>query len=234
MVNASLKKLFNKSGVPAQPLVKSGIGGWVQTSALVGFGWFGIVYPAVAHHAMGGRTPTSFWEGLLSGLAHPVIGLDHLAFVVAIGLLSARQVRGAWLPLFFVVAAMLGTGLHVMAVNLPLTEMAIAVSVIALGVLLALGQQLSFPLLAGLAALAGLFHGYAYGEAIVGAEMAPLVAYLAGFTVIQYAIAFLAFWLGRQGFQQSPGRAADFFRYFGYGVSVIGVILLGTSLQGMG
>lgn len=234
MVNASLKKLFNKSGVPAQPSVKSGISGWVQISGLVGLGWCGIVYPAVAHHATGGRTPTSFWEGLLSGLAHPVIGLDHLAFVVAIGLLSARQVRGAWLPLFFVVAAMLGTGLHVMAVNLPLTEMAIAVSVIALGGLLALGQQLSFPLLAGLAALAGLFHGYAYGEAIVGAEMAPLVAYLAGFTVIQYAIAFLAFWLGRQGLQQSPGRAVDFFRYFGYGISVIGVILLGTSLQGMG
>jgi hypothetical protein len=30
--------------------------------------------PASAHHVMGGRTPSTFLEGLLSGLAHPVIG----------------------------------------------------------------------------------------------------------------------------------------------------------------
>jgi len=36
------------------------------------------VDPAFALHAMAGATPTSFSEGLLSGLGHPVIGLDHL------------------------------------------------------------------------------------------------------------------------------------------------------------
>src|SRR5438552_688041 len=37
--------------------------------------------PAFAHHVMGGRTPATFMEGLLSGLAHPLIGPDHLAFL---------------------------------------------------------------------------------------------------------------------------------------------------------
>ena len=32
---------------------------------------------ANAHHMMGGRVPETFTEGLLSGLAHPVIGLDE-------------------------------------------------------------------------------------------------------------------------------------------------------------
>src|SRR5262249_57584778 len=41
--------------------------------------------PAFAHHMMGGRTPSTFMEGLLSGLGHPVIGLDHLAFLLAVG-----------------------------------------------------------------------------------------------------------------------------------------------------
>ncbi|MET0472193.1 MAG: HupE/UreJ family protein, partial [Xanthobacteraceae bacterium] len=40
---------------------------------------------ASAHHVMGGRTPTTFVEGFLSGLGHPVIGPDHLAFLLAIG-----------------------------------------------------------------------------------------------------------------------------------------------------
>ncbi len=37
--------------------------------------------------------------------------------------------------------------------------------------------------------MSGAVHGYAYGEAIVGAESTPLLAYLCGFTLVQFAIA---------------------------------------------
>lgn len=204
-----------------------------QILGLLLLGFVGVVPSAAAHHLMGGRVPANFFEGFLSGLAHPVIGLDHLAFVVAIGLLSIKQARGALIPLFFVVAAMAGTGLHVMRVDLPLDEIAIALSVIALGVFLALGKQLSFPVLAGLAAIAGLFHGYAFGESIVGAEMSPLVAYLLGFSAIQYVIAFLAFWLGGK-LQNNPERSAPFLRYFGYAICMLGVVFLSNSLHAIG
>lgn len=230
MTDTQLRKLDSTTPLPG----KFRITPIVQVLGWLGLGFFGIVQPAAAHHAMEGKTPTNFFEGFLSGLAHPVIGLDHLAFVVAIGLLSVKQVRGALIPLFFVIAAMLGTGLHVMSIDLPLTEIAIAISVIALGVLLSLGKQFGFPILAGLSAIAGLFHGYAYGEAIVGAEMAPLVAYLMGFTAIQYAIAFSAFWLGSKGFQQSPKQSSAFLRYFGYGICVLGVVFLSSSLHSIG
>ncbi|MGD1951584.1 MAG: HupE/UreJ family protein [Leptolyngbyaceae cyanobacterium] len=49
--------------------------------------------PALAHHPMGGKTPSSFIEGFLSGVGHPVIGLDHLIFVIASGLLAAAMGR---------------------------------------------------------------------------------------------------------------------------------------------
>lgn len=49
--------------------------------------------PAFAHHLMGVRTPASFAEGILSGLGHPVIGLDHFAAVVAVGCLAAAHRR---------------------------------------------------------------------------------------------------------------------------------------------
>lgn len=37
---------------------------------------------APAHHLMDGALPATPWQGLLSGLAHPVVGLDHLAALV--------------------------------------------------------------------------------------------------------------------------------------------------------
>jgi urease accessory protein len=35
---------------------------------------------------MGGKTPSTFVDGILSGVGHPIIGPDHLAFVVALGI----------------------------------------------------------------------------------------------------------------------------------------------------
>jgi urease accessory protein len=68
----------------------------------------------------------------------------------------------------------------------------VAVSVIALGVLLAAQWKGGPRMLAALALAAGVFHGYAYGESIVGAEPTPLFAYLVGFSLVQLAIAFAA------------------------------------------
>ena len=50
--------------------------------------------PAFAHHVMGGKTPSTFREGILSGLGHPVIGIDHFAAVVAVGCLAAAHRAG--------------------------------------------------------------------------------------------------------------------------------------------
>jgi urease accessory protein len=44
---------------------------------------------------------------------------------------------------------------------------------------------------------AGIFHGYAYGESIIGAETTPLVAYMAGFACIQYSVAVGIAWAVR-------------------------------------
>ena len=43
---------------------------------------------AIAHHPMGGNTPSTLWEGLLSGVGHPIIGFDHLAFIVAMAFVT--------------------------------------------------------------------------------------------------------------------------------------------------
>jgi urease accessory protein len=144
--------------------------------------------PALAHHPMGGRMPSTLGEGLLSGLAHPVIGPDHFAFIVAVGLLAAVVRQGWALPLGFCLAAMAGTGLHLMNVTLPLVALVGSASILGAGWLLVQKQPVQAGGLAVFAAIAGLFHGYAYGEAIFGAEMTPLLSYLLGFTAIQLGI----------------------------------------------
>ena len=146
---------------------------------------------AFAHHPLGGKTPATFSEGLLSGIGHPVIGVDHLAFVIAVGVAAALIGSRFLLPLAFVVATLAGTVVHLMAIDLPAVELMIALSVAAIGVVIFSGRQIALGALAALFAVSGLFHGFAYGEAIFGAETTPMIAYLAGFGVTQYAIAVL-------------------------------------------
>ncbi|MGL6283345.1 MAG: HupE/UreJ family protein [Microcoleaceae cyanobacterium] len=148
-----------------------------------------VATPVMAHHAMDNVTPDNWLTGFLSGLAHPVIGLDHLMFVVALGLIAAGSLAGLAIPASFLVAAMVGTIIHVNNINLPVPEVVIALSVIMTGLFLFKKLQVSPVGLISLAGIAGIFHGYAYGESIVGAGISPLISYLIGFTLIQLAIA---------------------------------------------
>ncbi|MBD2108377.1 HupE/UreJ family protein [Nodosilinea sp. FACHB-13] len=183
--------------------------------------------PSLAHHPLGGRVPANFAEGFLSGLAHPIIGLDHVAFVVAVGLLAAVSTWGIVIPAAFVLAAMVGTGLHLAELTLPAVEFVIAGSVLGFGVLLALRNRPQSSAITGLAVLAGLFHGFAYGEAIFGAESMPLVAYLAGFTAVQMGLAIAAFLVGRQLTQRSTTL---FVQRAGLVICGIGATFLATAL----
>ncbi|MBE9225038.1 HupE/UreJ family protein [Phormidium sp. LEGE 05292] len=202
----------------------------ISTLSLVVIGFFSVAQKAMAHHAMGGRMPANFFEGFISGLAHPIIGLDHFAFIVAIGFLAVGLSRGALIPAGFVIASLAGTGLHLLKLNLPGNEIIIACSVIVFGILLVAQKQLNFTWLIALAAVAGLFHGYAYGESIVGAEMTPLFAYLLGFSIIQYAIALTALATGNLLTQKFTNLTVSPLRLAGFAISAIGVVFLTNSL----
>jgi len=146
--------------------------------------------PVFAHHPMGGMTPETFSQGLLSGLGHPIIGLDHFAFMV-VAMLLACTLKGAArfvAPLAFVGASIGGTVLHLGAANIPMSEALVALSVIVGGVLVLLRRYPGALALSGIFAVSGILHGYALGESIIGAETAPLLAYLIGLAAIQYAV----------------------------------------------
>src|SRR5690348_10468703 len=99
--------------------------------------------PAFAHHMMGGRTPATFVEGLLSGLGHPVIGLDHFAAVVAVGCLAAAHRVAPALAIGFVLAMIAGVALHLHGTTVPGAEILVALSVIFLGAFMLRGREVA-------------------------------------------------------------------------------------------
>ncbi|MGB7415795.1 MAG: HupE/UreJ family protein [Thermosynechococcaceae cyanobacterium] len=187
--------------------------------------------PAQAHHAFGGKTPDSLLTGFLAGLAHPIIGLDHFAFVIAVGLLAAISRQGMMIPIAFALAGLVGTGIHLQSLDLPAPEFFISASVLLFGVLLALKKSPNGMMVVGLGAIAGIFHGYAYGESIVGAQMTPLVAYLIGFSLIQLAISLTAYWLGKRMVERGTTQELPL-RFAGFAICGIGITLLNAVILG--
>jgi urease accessory protein len=179
--------------------------------------------PALAHHVMGGRQAATFGEGLLSGLGHPVIGLDHFAAVVAIGCLAAAHRTGPFLVIGYIAAMMCGVGVHLLGASVPAAELLVALTVLALGVTLLLDRGMSAAAALTAFALTGLIHGYALGESIYGAERTPLIAYLIGLAVIQSAISLGAMFVAR-----AVLRRADLvtLRLVGAGIAGIGIAII--------
>jgi urease accessory protein len=149
--------------------------------------------PAHAHHLMGGVLPQTLTQGLLSGLGHPIIGVDHLVVIIGVGIIAATIGRGFAPALGFSVAMIGGVVLHLASADLPAAELLVGLSTLAVGLVLVARSTLGVVSAVGLFAIAGLVHGYALGESIVGAEPTPLGGYLLGLLCVQSLLAGGAF-----------------------------------------
>ncbi len=119
--------------------------------------------PVAWAHGQGAHTHEA---GLIAGMLHPFSGLDHLLAMVAVGLWAARQGgRALWaLPASFVGAMAVGSMLGMSGVAFAGMEAGIALSVLVLGLLVAMRRQMLLPLAAMLTGLFALFHGVAHGQ----------------------------------------------------------------------
>ncbi len=206
---------------------KSQVKTWTFGSFLLIFSLIIAIPSASAHHPLDGAIPGNFFQGFMSGLAHPIIGLDHFAFVIAVGLLAVlRKQLGLIIPVSFCLTTALGTVIHLASIDLPVPELIIAISVLTMGVALILENKTNLGLIAILSGIAGIFHGYAYGEAIVGAEMTPLFAYLFGFVGIQLVVSAIAFYIGTSINQKSSLNL----RFSGFLIAGIGLTFLFNNL----
>ncbi len=155
--------------------------------------------PALAHHPLNGMPMETFAHGLMSGVGHPVLGFDHLFFVVAMGIAALFTGRKLLTPAAYIGAMLIGTALMYAGIAMPIAETVIVLSLIVLGGIVLSGKALNTTAAILIFATFGLFHGSAFGGSIAGQEGgvggAVLLGYLIGLGVIQYMIAIGAGWV---------------------------------------
>lgn len=120
-------------------------------------------------------------DGFAHGFTHPLGGLDHVLAMVAVGLYAALLGgRALWLvPASFIGMMAVGGALGMAGIALPFTEIAIALSVVALGLAITLRAEVPVIVAMALTGAFAIFHGHAHG-AEMPADAAGL-SYAAGF-----------------------------------------------------
>jgi urease accessory protein len=149
--------------------------------------------------------------GFVSGLSHPLLGLDHLLAMIAIGLWAAQQGgRALWaVPAAFVGAMVLGGGLALTGWVLPQVETGIAVSVLVLGLLIATQRQWAVLVGMAIAAVFAVFHGYAHGLEMP--QAASPMLYALGFvlaTAFLHGVGIAGSLIGRHAMQLAGAAIA--------------------------
>lgn len=139
----------------------------------------------------------------LAGATHPLVGLDHVLAMIAVGLWGAvLGGRALWaLPTAFVLAMIAGYLLALAGVSLPLVEPMILASVLVLGVAVALLLRLPLAVASAATALFGLFHGHAHGGELGEAGAAAFGAGFAVATAVLHATGLLV----AAGYAPRPG-----------------------------
>ncbi len=115
---------------------------------------------AFAHPGVAGHN-----HDFVYGFAHPIGGIDHVLAMVAVGIFAANLGgRALWaVPLTFMGFMVVGGALGMFGVSLPFVEVGIALSIVVLGI--AVAVKWNWPLTAAMAmvGLFAVFHGHAHG-----------------------------------------------------------------------
>src|SRR5262249_62294954 len=119
---------------------------------------------------------------------HAAVGLHHPTFMIAIGIAAARVRASPLVIACFVAASLVGIVVHVANFDFAFSEQLVAISVILAGLLLLMGYGSKRWIWLPFAVIAGLVHGYAFGETILGANLDVTAVYMAGVLGVVVAI----------------------------------------------
>lgn len=138
-------------------------------------------------------------EGIAAGMLHPLLGLDHLLAMAAVGIWAAQLGgRARWaLPASFVTLMALAGAAGMAGRALPMVESGIATSVLLLGLLIAFSVTVTPMLGAAIVAVFAVFHGYAHGAEMPATASAWQFA--AGFMLATAALHGLGLLIGLRG-----------------------------------
>ncbi len=104
-------------------------------------------------------------SSFMSGLTHPILVLHHLLAMLSVGILSAQMGKEAlWaVPTVFVGIMLFGGMMGIGSEAIPFIESAIALSVIALGIIISFKEKLPLMITIAFVGFFGFNHGFAHG-----------------------------------------------------------------------
>ncbi len=119
--------------------------------------------------------------GFIAGVAHPVLGPDHVVAMVAVGIWGAQLGAPAiWvLPVTFPIVMAFGGVLGGLGIPIPGIEIGIALSAIVLGSLIAIARRPPLWVAAIVVGVFAIFHGHAHGSEVPASANA--ISYSVGF-----------------------------------------------------
>lgn len=163
-------------------------------------------------------------SGFLAGLAHPVLGPDHLLAMICVGILSALMGGRAvyTVPATFVCLMILGGILGNYNIVLLKVEVGISISVLILGAAIAFDRKM--PLLISILFIGffGIYHGHAHGTEMP--VMASPILYALGFVFSTTTLHLLGVFLGYMCTLKESYRLG--MRFSGAVIAGIGIQLL--------
>ena len=181
----------------------------------------------LAAGASGAHQETGQTAGLLSGLVHPLSGLDHVLAMVAVGLWGAVLGQPAiWvLPVAFPMVMALGGLMGLLGFPLTGVEVGIALSAVVLGAMVLTEARPPLWLAALQVAAFAIFHGHAHGRELP--EGASALLYSLGFVIATGLLHAVGILLGA-AHRWAVGRRVV--QAAGGGVAIAGVLFLWRAL----
>ena len=133
--------------------------------------------PAFAHSTDG------YGGGFVAGFTHPILGWDHVAAMVAVGLWGAfLGAPSIWiLPVVFPLVMALGAVAGIIGIPVPAVETGIALSAVVLGLMIVFAIKPPIWVAAAIVGAFAVFHGYAHGTELPATVNA--FAYAVGFVI---------------------------------------------------
>jgi len=169
-------------------------------------------------------------SGLVAGFLHPLTGVDHLLAMIAVGIFAAHVGRrGLWsLPLGFLMLLAVGGALGAGGVRLPFVEMMIALSVVALGLAVAIPKQWPVAAATLLVGAFALFHGHVHGVELPTGV--PAVPYAGGGMLATTLLLLVGIALGTGLLRLDSTRTRGMSQWIGLGIAVAGIGLVGAAV----
>lgn len=172
-------------------------------------------------------------SGFVSGLLHPVFGIDHFLAMLSVGIVSAQLgSKAIWrVPAAFVLMMIGGATLGLLKYEIPHLEYGIAFSVVLLSLAIVLidGSRFAYPIMACVGFF-GFLHGYAHGLEMPKA--ADPVFYGGGFVISTVAIHLAGLGIGH--YLTAQNRFNPLLRHAGSMMMGMGVMILLNLLMGNG